>query len=112
MTDVRHAHFRARVLSRRQFLETTAGVTGLALGASLLSPLASHPWRFNGTRKPVPLGVARILVPPVRIPADARSISGSTLAIFLISCVEQLPHHLQRHTALSGVRLRVGLGVA
>jgi hypothetical protein len=36
-----HAHFRARVLSRRQFLETTAGITGLALGASLLTPLAS-----------------------------------------------------------------------
>jgi len=34
------------------------------------------------------------------------------LGAFLISCVKQLPHHLQRHTALAGFRLRVGLGVA
>jgi hypothetical protein len=43
---------------------------------------------------------------------QVRSISASTFAIFLISCVKQLPHHLQRHTALAGLRLRVGLGVA
>ena len=35
-----HAHFWERALSRRQFFQTTAGFTGLALGASLLSPLA------------------------------------------------------------------------
>jgi hypothetical protein len=55
---------------------------------------------------------AWITVPPVRIPADVRSISASTLAIFLISRVKQLPHHLQGHTALAGFLLRMGLGVA
>ena len=34
-----HAHFWERALSRRQFLQTAAGVTAGALGASLLSPL-------------------------------------------------------------------------
>ena len=38
--EMTHAHFTPRALSRRQFLETTAGVTGLAIGASLLTPLA------------------------------------------------------------------------
>jgi hypothetical protein len=35
-----HAHFWNRALSRRQFFQTTAGITGLVLGASLLPPLA------------------------------------------------------------------------
>jgi len=37
---VGHAHFWDRALSRRQLFQATAGVTGVALSASLLSPLA------------------------------------------------------------------------
>jgi hypothetical protein len=55
---VGHAHFWAHALSRRQFIRTAAGVTGVVLGSTLWRPtLAQHTPPNSAEPKPIPGGI-------------------------------------------------------
>src|SRR5439155_17762037 len=55
---VGHAHFWERALSRRQFIRTAAGVTGVVLGSTRWRPTLAHPAPPSSAEpQPIPGGI-------------------------------------------------------